>query len=199
MALTTYSELKTAVASWLNRSDLTAQIPDFISLAEVRINRDVAKMNLVGLEKRATASTTSGDDYLATPSRMLSVKSLKLNTNPVRVLKYMTPDSLSRLYTGSTGVPKAYTVIGDEIKFGPAPDGVYTVEINYCAKETPLSSSNSSNWFMANTPDLLLYGALVEAEPFLKNDERIQVWSGMYSTGLDSLDTMNKSIGFPAG
>lgn len=197
MSITTYSELKTAVASWLNRSDLTAYVPDFISLAEVRIKRDVAKMNLIGLEKRATASTVSGDAYLATPTRLLSIRSLKLNTAPVRVLKYMPSDALNTIYNSTaTSKPYAYSVIGDEIKLAPIPDSVYTIEMNYYAGETPLSDSNASNWFMANAPDLLLYGALVEAEPFLKNDERISVWSGMYENALQALDDMNRVQSF---
>jgi hypothetical protein len=197
MALSTYTEIKAAVASWLNRSDLTTHIPDFISLAEVRINRDIAKLNLVGLEKRATATTVSGDAYLATPSRLLAIKSLKISGSPNRVLKYMTPDALSEVYNStSTAKPYAYTVIGDEIKFAPIPDSAYTVEMNYCAKEQELSGSNATNWFTTNAPDLLLYGALMEAEPFMKNDERLATWSNMYSTALTALETMNHSLSF---
>lgn len=197
MALSTYTEIKASVASWLNRSDLTTQIADFISLAEVRINRDVAKLNLVGLEKRATATTTSGDAYLATPTRLLAIKSLVVNGSPNRVLKYTPPDVMAQLYNNTaTAKPYAYTVIGDEIKFGPVPDSAYTVEMTYCAKEQPLSGSVATNWFTANAPDLLVYGALMEAEPYMKNDERIATWSNMYQAGLSSLEEMNRTLSF---
>lgn len=200
MALTTYTELKASVASWLNRSDLTTQIPDFITLAHVRIHRDVSKLNLVGLEKRATASTASGDAYLSTPTGLMSVRSIKINSAPVRVLRYMTPDALSEVYNSTaTSKPYAFSIIGDEIKLAPIPDSVYTVEINYFAKETVLSDSTASNWFMANTPDLLLYASLLEAEPFLKNDERINVWSNMYTSGLNALESMNRVLTTSSG
>ena len=199
MSITNYSELQTAVANWLNRSDLTTYIPDFIALGEVRINRDISKMNLVGLEKRATADLTAGDAYLGSPTGILVIKSVKVSGSPNVVLKYMTPDALSETYNSTaTAKPRAYTIVGDEIKFGPIPDSAYTVEITYTSKETALSDGNTSNWFTANAPDLLLYAALMEAEPFLKNDARTQTWAGMYGSSLDALDSMNRVLQFPS-
>lgn len=199
MAITTYSELKTTIASWLNRSDLTANITDFVTLAETRIHRDVASLNLVGLERRATATTTADDAYIGYPTGVLNIVSVKLNTSPVRVLRFMSRDEISSAYDGSSvSEPLAYTIIGDELKLAPTPDAAYTVEIIYTAKETVLSDANTTNWFLANTPDLLLQASMIEAEIFLKNDQGVQKWSTLYQASLASLESSNKSLRYPS-
>lgn len=200
MAITTFAELKTAVANWLNRSDLTTYIPDFVTLAEKRINRDVAKLALVGLEKRSTSTTTSGDAYVTLPTDVQTIKSVKLNTSPVRRLKPMSLDAIEEAYSStSTSKPYAYSVVGSEIRLAPIPDSTYTIEIAYCYTPSVLSDSNTSNWFLTDTPDLLLYASLLEAEPFLKNDQRILTWQSMYDRGLESLDSLNTSQRFSDG
>jgi len=200
MAITTYSELQTAIANWLNRTDLTTYIPDFITLAETRINRDVAKMALVGLEKRVTSTTTSGDAYVTLPTDVQTIKSVKLNTSPVRRLRPMSLDAIEDAYPStSVSKPYAYAMVGAEIRLAPIPDSAYTIEISYCYTPTVLSASNTSNWFLTDTPDLLLYASLLEAEPFLKNDQRIMTWQSMYDRGLESMDSLNNSQRFSDG
>jgi hypothetical protein len=81
-----------------------------------------------------------------------------------------------------------YTIIASEFKFAPAPDSNYTLEVLYYANPAFLTDTNPSNVFVATCPDLLLYGALVEAEPYLMNDARIQLWAGMYDRGVTALN-----------
>jgi len=189
MALSNYTELKDAIADWLDRSDLTARIPDFIALAETRINRE---LRIRAMEYRATMNTTAGQRYFALPGGYIQMRNFQLNTNPVTPLEYITPEMLDRLYgSNTTGKPKAYSLIGDEIQLAPIPDAVYEVEMAYYEKFTPLGDGTggtvTSNWLTANAPDILLYGALIEAEPFIKNDERIQLWLTAYKEAVDKL------------
>jgi hypothetical protein len=86
-----------------------------------------------------------------------------------------------------------YTVLATEFKFAPVPDGVYTLHMLYYGSPTYLSSTNSSNAFLANCPDLLLYAALGEAEPYLMNDERLQTWASLYQRGIDSISSSDES------
>ena len=86
MAITTYTELKSAVANHLARTDLTSVIPDFISLAEARLSRELETRDQ---EKRATATMTSGDEYIALPTDLREVREVKVNQNPIKVLEYM--------------------------------------------------------------------------------------------------------------
>ena len=183
MALGTFTELKDALADWLDRSDLTDRIPDFITLAEARLNRDV---RIRPMEVRSSMETTAGQRYFNLPGGYLQMRNIQINSNPITPLEYITPEMLDRLYgSDTTGKPKAYTLIGDEIQLAPIPDSTYTLEMAFYEKFTPLGDGTSgtvtSNWLTTNAPDVLLYGALLEAEPFIKNDERIALWLNAYN------------------
>ncbi len=189
MALSTFTELKDAIADWLDRSDLTSRIPDFIALAEARINRE---LRIRPMEVRSTMYTTADQQYFNLPGGYIQMRNIQLNTNPTTPLEYITPEMLDRLYGSTTsGKPRAYSLIGDEIQLAPIPDSTYTVEMAFYEKFTPLGDGSSgtvtSNWLTANAPDVLLYGALMEAEPFIKNDERIPVWLSGYNNAIDKL------------
>ena len=189
MALGTFTELKDAVADWLDRSDLTDRIPDFIALAEARINRE---LRIRPMEVRSTMYTTVDQQYFNLPGGYIQMRNIQLNTNPTTPLEYITPEMLDRLYGSTTsGKPRAYSLIGDEIQLAPIPDSTYTVEMAFYEKFTSLGDGTSgtvtSNWLTTNAPDLLLYGALMEAEPFIKNDERIPVWLNGYSNAINKL------------
>jgi len=123
-----------AIADWLDRSDLTDRIPDFITLAEARINRD---LRIRPMEVRSTMTTTSGKRYFNLPGGYVQMRNIQLNTDPISALEYITPEMLDRLYGGSaTGKPRAYTLIGDEIQLAPMPDTTYTLEMAFYEKFT---------------------------------------------------------------
>ncbi len=194
MALGTFTELKDAIADWLDRSDLTARIPDFIALAEARINRE---LRIRPMEVRSTMYATVDQQYFNLPGGYIQMRNIQLNTNPTTPLEYITPEMLDRLYgSTATGKPRAYTLIGDEIQLAPIPDSAYQVEMAFYEKFTPLGDGSAgtvtSNWLTANAPDILLYGALMEAEPFIKNDERIPVWLNGYSNAIDKLQKQDQ-------
>jgi len=189
MALGNYTDLKAAIADWLDRSDLTDRIPDFIALAEARLNRE---LRIRPMEVRSTMTTTVGQRYFNLPGGYLQMRNFQINTNPITPLEYVTPEMLDRLYGSSTtGKPRAYSLIGDEIQLAPIPDSTYTIEMAFYEKFTPLGDGTSgtvtSNWLTKNAPDVILYGALIEAEPFIKNDERIQLWLTAYKEAIDKI------------
>jgi len=187
MALTTYTELKTSIGDWLNRSDLTTAIPDFISLAEAQIERTLRTRQMI---VRANASFDA--QYGAVPSDFLEVKSLKLtSTNPQTPLSFLSIDALDNEMTKYTasGKPKFFGVVGGQFRIVPTPDSNYTTELTYYAKLTKLSSSVSSNWLLASSPDIYLYGALLQAAPYLQDDARIQTWATLYERALNDSQT----------
>ena len=191
MAFTTYTELKASVADYLARTDLTTQIPDFITLAELRLRRDLRIRQML---KVATTATVVSDSTVGLPSDFLAIREIHLDTNPASSLEYLSPTSFfSNGFTTNLGKPTKYTVLAAEFQFAPIPDSAYTVQILYYALPTPLSSSVSSNVFLSTCPDLLLYAALGEAEPYLINDARIQTWAALYDRGLASLSSSDES------
>lgn len=187
MALSTYAELRTSIGDWLNRSDLSATIPDFISLAEAQIERTLRTRQMI-----VRANASFDQQYGALPADFLEAKSLKLtNTNPPTPLQFMTIDALdqqSSTYTAS-GKPKFFGVVGNQLRIQPTPDGTYTTELTYFAKLTKLSNSVTSNWLLASSPDIYLYGSLLQAAPYLQDDARIQTWATLYERALNDLRT----------
>lgn len=184
MALATYSDLQTSVASWLRRTDLTTAIPDFIALAEAQINRRLRVRQMV---TRAEATLT--DEYSAVPDDFAGVKTFSLDGSPPTELQYLSQDQLQQkasLYVAD-GVSRYYTVVGGEFRFFPAPSSSQTGELTYYAKIPALSDSNMSNWLLETSPDIYLYGALMQSAPYLRADPRVQTWSALYLTALSDL------------
>jgi len=109
------------------------------------------------------------------------MRNIKLNTDPKTPLEFLTPEIMDRLNAGSSkGTPKAYTIKGNNIELRPIPDSAYQIEVSYYKHFTALSDSNTTNDMLTHHPDIYLYGALVEAEPYLQNDKRIQTWASFY-------------------
>ena len=185
MAISTYSELQTAVANWLDRDDLTARIPEFIALAEARFNR---VLRLRSMEAKYTANTVAGQRNLALPASYIQMRNFQVNTSPLTTLSYVTPEIYDRLWGGSTsGTPQFYTILVDEVSLGPIPASVQEVEMLFYKKFDNLSGSVATNWLITNGPDIYLYGAMLEAEPFIMNDERVQLWAQALQRGVSDL------------
>lgn len=184
MALSTYSGLKTSVADWLNRDDLTTAIADFISLAEAQMERKLRTRQML-----VRANATIDTEYAAVPDDFLEAKSFKLSTNPVTALGFETIDSLDNLSWNypSASKPRFFSVVGGQFRFLPVPDSSYTGELAYYAKLSKLSDSNTTNWLLTSAPDAYLYGTLMQAAPYLKDDARIATWSALYSSALEDL------------
>ena len=273
MAIGTYSELQTAVANWLDRSDLSDRIPEFITLSEARINRllrvrlmesvkiislisgtkryplpsDYRQLRTIQYDASTIATTTLNGDitdsatsivltsatgFTAAGTILIGTEQItytgisthtltgctrevngttkaahtdgksvseiyttfttgSISTNvdkEIKPLNYVTPQLLPRINAGSiTGVPEAYTMRAGYILMGPVPSSLYTMEIDYYAKVAALSDSAPTNDMLTNNPDLYLYGALLEAEPFLMNDARVGLWANAFRQSMTDL------------
>jgi len=190
MSFTTYAELQTTIAGYLARSDLTTQIPDFIRLAELRLRRDLRIRQML---TSSTITCTSGTATVSIPSDFLQVSDFVVNVNPVQPLTYQSPSLFSRnSRTTDVGKPLNYTVLASTFKLAPVPDTGYTLTLTYSAAPPYLSDSNTSNTFLTVCPDLLLYASLLEAEPYLMNDARINTWGTMFDRALSALTTSDE-------
>jgi len=185
MSFATYSDLQTSIAGYLARSDLTNQIPDFITFAENRLRRELRIRQML---KSVTTATVSGDSTVEVPSDFLEIRDFVVLTNPIQPLSYSSPSTLSNDPRASeVGVPKSYTILANEFLLSPVPDGVYTLRLLYYSAPPYMSSTNASNVFLNVAPDALLYAALLEAEPYLMNDGRVNTWGSMYDRAISSL------------
>jgi len=185
MSIATYSELNTAVANWLDRDDLTDRIPEFIALCEARFNR---LLRIRAMEYKQTATTVSGQRNLALPTGFIQMRNLQMNENPIVPMQYVTPEIYDRLYGSTlTGTPQMYTIIADEIQLGPIPGSALTIEMLFYKKFDALTAAATTNWMIINAPDVYLYGCLLEAEPFIMNDPRVQLWATAFQQAISDM------------
>jgi len=192
MAITTYTELKASVADFLNRDDLTSVIPDFISLAEAQMEREIRHWRG---QKRANITISSR--YTSVPADMIQPVRLHLNDGSSTGLSLTSLDSMLefRVNTGDAqGKPRYYAINADSIEVFPTPDATYTAEFLYYEEINKLSASVATNWILNYHPDIYLYGALLQSAPYLKDDARLQIWSVLYAGAVGSINNeSNKS------
>lgn len=177
MAISTYSDLKNSLASWLNRDNLTSYIPDFIALGEARIYRE---LRIRAMETALSSTIASG--VIAVPSDYVEMKYCYVDGSPSQHLLRKTAQWILEKYPtrSSDGKPKYFAQDAGNFIFGPYPDDAYTIKGTYYKRLTALSDSNTTNWFTTNAPGILLFAALLEAEAFMKNDPRIELWDAKY-------------------
>ena len=183
MAITNYSELQSTIADFLNRDDLTAVIPTFISLAEARIARDLRHWKQ---EKRVTANMD--ERYENLPNDVIEIRQLQLTAGG-RILSISSAEMEDRRAVSDVGgKPKYMRLTADQIELYPTPDEAYEVSMLYYGRIPALSNSEPDNWLLIDAPDVLLYGALTQAAPYLGEDNRIAIWTGLYQSGIDALN-----------
>jgi hypothetical protein len=186
MAIATYSDLQSAAADWLNRADLTAVIPTFISLAEAKFNR---KMRVRDMLKRAEA--VSNNAYVAMPSDFLEAYNLELNMDGLSArpsFEFIGPNEAKTLKANKIHPPSRYfTIIDGAFELIPAPQSNVDLLLTYYSRIPALSGTNTTNWLLTKSPDLYLYSTLLEAAPYLKDDARIQLWAAAQQQTLDDM------------
>lgn len=197
MALATYTDLKTSIATWLARSDLTAQIPDFILLAEKRLNR---KLRARLQEGRAQLNISG--EYVTVPNDFLEFRSGYLNSSPRRPLVFMPNDQQTEKTPPITWLtqwagtqPCYFSIQGDSFRFAPIPSGADTAQIQYFQKIPPLGS-NATNWLLTEHPDAYLYGSLLEASANIQDDPRLGLWKSAYDEVIEEINSMSRRARF---
>lgn len=180
----TWTELKASIADWLNRSDLTAKIPEFIALAERKFNR---VLRVPEMEATATITVDAATESL--PADFLELRSIYLNTDPKAPLEQMSLAELRNAHSAAaTGQPVNFAIqSGNALVFGPSPDQSYSCVINYYQKIPSLGVAQADNWLLLNHADLYLWAALLQAEAYVWNDERLAVWKAALEEGLEEL------------
>lgn len=186
MSIANYADLKTAVKNWMNDSNLDAYIPDFIRLAETKVYRDVrATGNQTTFTKTISSGSISIDNFIELDYVYIlsNSKAYKLEVRPpdwiIEKFPVRSSDAMPRYIANIGGSPSTFI-------FGPYPDSGYTVTGGYFYYLSALSST-STNWFITYAPDILLFATLLEAEPFIMNDDRIPMWQFKYDQAKDGL------------
>lgn len=185
---TTYAELQTEVADFLNRDDLTSVLPTFISLAEGQLNRDVRDWRM---EQRSEA--IADDRFLTLPDDWIETIRVQVGLTEAP-LQLMSRDEMhaQRAKSGDTaGTPCYYSHVAGELELYPTPDGEYSLTLHYVQK-IPDLATNSTNWLLTNAPDIYLYATLIQAAHYLRDGERLATWTQLYQASIMGLNTQSK-------
>lgn len=187
MALATYTDLQASVASWINRADLTPQIPDFIAIAESFIADDVRVREMLATD---TLVTVPGQDYIALPAGWLEFENvLGLDGEP---LAYETPLKLRATTAQYAGQPlKRYSIEGQSLILDGVQAIAQNIRVSYYKQLDPLSTA-PTNFLLTKRPQIYLYGALAQAALFMIDDPRAATWQTAYDAAVGKGQSANK-------
>jgi len=188
----TYSSLAADIESYLERTDTATidKIPTFIMLAEQVI---ASQIKFLGNLTVNESTMVQGNPVIAKPARWHKTVSMNVTVagvkSPVFLRKY---EYLREYWPEATNedVPKFYADYDyTHWLIAPTPADAYTFEVLYYERVQPLDVSNQTNWFTEYAPQAMLYGSLLQAMPFLKNDERMAMWRAEYDLIINTLKT----------
>lgn len=180
--ITNYATLQTAVADYLARDDLSGFIPNYIQNAENKLYRT---LNLRNEETALNVSVSSGTGTV--PTDFKALKFAYKDGSPTELLQWVPIEDLYREYPTRTNVGSPIFISREagNFVFGPAPSD-FTLKGIYYAKQDPLRTTDPS-WYVTNAPEVLLYGSLLEASPFIGDDSRIPTWQLMFDEAVRTL------------
>ncbi len=197
MSIATYADLKTSVALWLNRADLTAYIPDLIRLGEQRIfyGADTPfpsqPLRIPAMQTQATGTISS--NTIAFPTRFLEPIRVAAVSGSVKwSLDYISPNTYSEYEEGS-GLPTVYTYLNNTITTGPTGGADYVLD--YYQAFASLSADADTNWLLTNAPGVYLYAALIESAPFLGDSAVLNQWLSMLKSSIGAVNRATKYQG----
>lgn len=186
MSLSTYSGLKTAIAAWATRADLTSQIPDFVTWADQEIARRVrCNAMLANIDLTVSAET------IAQPTGFLGLKALYLDVTPRQFLQVISPESAferSALVNTSVTYPDSVAVEGTNLRFSPPFSTSTTGKLLYFKRQVALSADGDTNTVLTAYPYLYLFGALEALFLYLEDDNNADRYGQRFGALIDSVN-----------
>lgn len=180
----TYADLKTEIADFLERNDITSVIDTFIDLCEAEMQR---KLKILAFETTSTVTVTAGSGTV--PTGFSGARSVYWSGQPNRMLRYVPPHELDRLNSGDPAYVNYYTITGTTIKVADDQSG--DLVMTYMASFTPLSGGATSNALLTNHPAAYLYGSLVHASVYLKDFEGAIAYRKLFDNELEQINRDN--------
>lgn len=193
----TYSELKTAIADFLNRSDLTSNIDTFIDTTEAELNRRLRTKDMI-----VRAEATADGQYLTLPTNWLEAINVEITTNDFSPIMQMSLESLDiyrKSIDNASGQPIYFGIVDNAMELAPTPDGSYNLQLTYFEKITALDDTNTSNWVSTNHSDVYLYGAMKHASIFLMEDDRVAMFTALFEKALEEIRLAQEKAEFAKG
>ena len=187
-SLSTYSLLQAAIANWSHRTDLTSVIPDFVTMAESRISRDLRLRKQI---VSTTLTTVANQQSLSIPTDWLEFENLSVATSPSSQLTYVPVEHIDAAFSSTyTDVPSHFTIEGDNILFAPTPDAAYSINCIYYSRFPSLITAGT-NWLLTNHPNIYLFACLIEVCFYTRDVQAGQVYMQRYESELTQLQNVD--------
>lgn len=181
--ITNYTTLQSTIADYLNRADLTAQIPTFIQMAEADMNTRLRTREMI-----VRAEATSNNEFVQLPSDWVEAINLHI-VDGKQPLRFVTLDEADRIVAEKYYTQViAYSLMNGALELVPAPGADVDIEMIYYGKIPALSAQQATNWLLTKAPDVYLYGSLLHAQPFLMDDQRMPVFATLYNSRIEALN-----------
>ena len=181
--ITTYTTLQSTIADYLNRADLTAQIPTFIQMAEADMNTRLRTREMI-----VRAEATSSNEYVQLPSDWVEAINLHI-VDGKQPLRFVTLDEADRIIKQNIYTQvAAFSLMNGALELVPPPGSDVDIEMIYYGKIPALSAQQATNWLLTKAPDVYLYGSLLHAQPFLMDDQRMPVFATLYNSRIEALN-----------
>lgn len=206
MTIASYTDLVQRCQDWLfGRTGIAARVPDFITLFEAKANRNLMTRQMETRVKATLDPLSPEPEFVALPGDFQTMRRVRLLNSTASTkprLKFATGaqiDDLREKQVPGTGAPIWFSLFGSEMELCPTPDQAYVVEMVYRMTIPPLGNVNATNWLLQSAPDAYLYGTLMEAAPYLYEDERISTWSAGVSSAFADLNKQSDEALYNAG
>lgn len=196
MSLDTYTNLKTSVANWLHRSDLTDQLDDFISIAEEKIWET---LRVKEMEADSTVTLSTSARTAALPTGTLEIRRIYLDASPIVHMKPLSTQQIDAAHLTSSGKPQYYAVIGTNLEFERTPDSAYTLYVNLYKKLTALSSTNATNDILTNYPTVYLYACCYAGAIYTNDDKKIAKFKPLFEEAVSMANSQTNRGKYGAG
>lgn len=181
MTISNFATLRTAVSDWINWDDTDSRIATFVQLAEARINREVRHWKM-----DATATLSVSTQYTALPADFMDVKRVSVTDtqDPLRLVSVHDLQDMRDAANNQAGAPYVYAISNGQLEVFPTPDTATDVTLHYVARITSFSADSDTNWLLTEHPDVYLYGSLMQAAPYLAEDQRTEIWATLYTNAV---------------
>lgn len=184
MAISTYSELQTALANWLHRANLTSRIPEFIAMGEAYLNR---KLRVKEMEASSTVTPSTTVRYVALPTGYMEL--ISFTDDEGEPVTAVSAEELERLAYGTSPARPYYYRVSSRIDFEAVADQAYSFTLRYL-KRLDLAT-DLTNSVLTNHPDCYLYASLMQSAPYIKDDARISTWNVMLNDAIKSANNQS--------
>jgi hypothetical protein len=206
VTIQTTSDLLAAAVEYLARDQdvtLIARVPTFIQLFEAKVNRTLFSRQMETRSQTVTDPSASTEpEFITLPADFQTMRRIRLSSEIGKPsLQFLSGTQMDEMRTSAadvSGVPRYFSIFGNEIELLPTPAAVTTLEMIYRAN-LPSLNANSTNWLLALAPDAYLFGLLLESAPYIKQDARIQVWAAAVQSALVDLNSLGNNSAFNAG